>query len=132
MIPSKIRFHQNSQQLELHYGPQVFLLSAEFLRVHSPSAEVKGHGPGQEVLQHGKQNVAIQSLERAGNYALKLMFDDGHSTGIYTWEYLHHLGINQEQLWESYLQALHKAGKSREANTSVVRLIDPHAPSTKH
>lgn len=127
MTPSKIRFHKNLQQLELHYGADIFLLDAEFLRVHSPSAEVKGHGPGQEVLQYGKKNVGINTLERAGNYALKLVFDDGHSTGIYTWEYLHHLGVNRDQLWESYLQALHKAGKSREANTSVVRLIDPQA-----
>lgn len=127
MIPTKIRFLKNSQQLELHYGIDKLLLSAEFLRVHSPSAEVKGHGPGQEVLQYGKQDVAILTLERAGNYALKLTFDDGHATGIYTWEYLHQLGLNQEQLWESYLQSLHRAGKSRQANTSVVQLIDPRS-----
>lgn len=127
MIPTKIRLHKNSQQLELHYGAEQFLLEAELLRVHSPSAEVKGHGPGQEVLQYGKKSVAIVNLERAGNYALKLIFDDGHDTGIYTWEYLYQLGANKEQLWERYLQALHNAGKSREANTSVVRLIDPHS-----
>jgi DUF971 family protein len=127
MTPTKIRFLKGSQQLELHYGDDKLLLSAEFLRVHSPSAEVKGHGPGQEVLQYGKQDVAILALERAGNYALKLIFDDGHATGIYTWEYLHHLGVNQEQLWESYLQSLHYAGKSRQANTSVVQLIDPQS-----
>ncbi len=125
MTPTKIRFHKGSQLLELHYGAEPLFLSAEFLRVHSPSAEVKGHGAGQEVLQYGKKNVAIVALERAGNYALKLTFDDGHATGIYTWDYLHQLGVNQEQLWESYLQTLHQAGKSRDANTSVVRLIDP-------
>jgi len=127
MTPDKIRFHKNSQQLELHYGAEQFLLEAEFLRVHSPSAEVKGHGPGQAVLQYGKKAVAIVNLERAGNYALKLTFDDGHATGIYTWEYLHQLGVNKQQLWESYLQALHDAGKSREANTNVVRLINPQS-----
>lgn len=126
MTPTKICLHKNSQQLELHFGAQQFLLEAELLRVHSPSAEVKGHGPGQAVLQYGKKTVAIVKLERAGNYALKLTFDDGHDTGIYTWEYLYQLGANKEQLWERYLQALHNAGKSREANTSVVRLMDPH------
>ena len=125
MTPTKIHFRKGSQQLELHYGAEQLLLSAEFLRVHSPSAEVKGHGVGQEVLQYGKEEVRITALERAGNYALKLIFDDGHATGIYTWEYLHHLGTNQEHLWESYLHALHQAGKSRKPDTSVVRLIDP-------
>lgn len=127
MLPSKIQLHKQSQQLELHYGSEVFLLSAEFLRVHSPSAEVKGHGPGQAVLQYGKQDVAISRIERAGNYALKLVFDDGHDTGIYTWDYLYQLGKDQQSLWDQYLQALHQAGKSRQANTSVVRLIDPQA-----
>ena len=125
MLPSKIQLHKQSQQLELHYGSEHFLLSAEFLRVHSPSAEVKGHGPGQEVLQYGKQDVAISRIERAGNYALKLVFDDGHDTGIYTWDYLYQLGKDQQQLWDQYLQALHQAGKSRQANTSVVRFVDP-------
>lgn len=127
MTPTKIHFRKGSQQLELHYGEKQLLLSAEFLRVHSPSAEVKGHGAGQEVLQYGKEDVRITALERAGNYALKLVFDDGHATGIYTWEYLHYLGTNQEQLWDNYLQALHKAGKSRKPDTSIVRLIDPNS-----
>lgn len=125
MTPSKIRLHKQSRQLELQFGDETLLLSAEFLRVHSPSAEVKGHGPGQAVLQHGKREVAITHIERAGNYAIKLVFDDGHNTGIYTWEYLYHLGRNQESLWQAYLDALHQAGKTRAANTSVVRLIDP-------
>lgn len=127
MLPSKIQLHKQSQQLELHYGSEVFLLPAEFLRVHSPSAEVKGHGPGQAVLQYGKQDVAISRIERAGNYALKLVFDDGHDTGIYTWDYLYQLGRDQQSLWDQYLQALHQAGKSRQTNTSVVRFIDPSA-----
>ena len=84
LVPSKIQLHKQSQQLELHFGGEQFLLPAEFLRVHSPSAEVKGHGPGQAVLQYGKKDVAISKIERAGNYALKLIFDDGHDSGIYT------------------------------------------------
>ena len=122
-IPGKIQFHKQSQQLELHFGAEHFLLPAEFLRVHSPSAEVKGHGPGQTVLQYGKKDVRIDRLERAGNYALKLVFDDGHETGIYTWDYFYELGKNQEQLWQTYLDSLHQAGKTREKDTSVVKFI---------
>jgi DUF971 family protein len=107
----------------LHFGSEQFLLPAEFLRVHSPSAEVKGHGPGQEVLQFGKQEVTIVAIERAGNYALKLVFDDSHDSGIYTWDYFYQLGKNQEQLWETYLQKLHSAGKSRAKDTSLVKFI---------
>lgn len=122
-IPSKIQLHKQSQQLELHFGTERFLLPAEFLRVYSPSAEVKGHGPGQAVLQHGKKDVRINQLERAGNYALKLIFDDGHDTGIYTWDYFYELGKNQEKLWEEYLERLHQAGKTREKDTSLVKFI---------
>jgi DUF971 family protein len=122
-LPSKIQLHKKSQQLELHFGSEQFLLPAEFLRVHSPSAEVKGHGPGQEVLQFGKQEVTIVAIERAGNYALKLVFDDSHDSGIYTWDYFYQLGKNQEQLWETYLQKLHSAGKSRAKDTSLVKFI---------
>ena len=122
-IPTKIQLHKQSQQLELHFGGEQFLLPAEFLRVHSPSAEVKGHGPEQAVLQYGKQDVAISTIERAGNYALKLVFDDGHDSGIYTWDYLYELGKNQEDLWNTYLDALHQAGKSRAKDTSVVKFI---------
>lgn len=125
MIPSKIRLHKQSRKLELQFDAETLLLSAEFLRVHSPSAEVKGHGQGQAILQYGKREVAITQIERAGNYAIKLVFDDGHDTGIYTWEYLYHLGIRQETLWQIYLDELHRAGKTRDANTSVVRLMDP-------
>jgi DUF971 family protein len=122
-VPNKIQLHKKSQQLELHFGSEQFLLPAEFLRVHSPSAEVKGHGPGQAVLQYGKKEVVITKLERAGNYALKLVFSDGHETGIYTWEYFYELGKNQGQLWQNYLDALHQAGKTREKDTSVVKFI---------
>jgi DUF971 family protein len=122
-IPTKIQLHKQSQQLELHFGGEQFLLPAEFLRVHSPSAEVKGHGPGQAVLQYGKKDVAISKIERAGNYALKLTFDDGHDTGIFTWNYFYELGTHQEQMWQEYLESLHTAGKSRAKDTSVVKLI---------
>lgn len=123
-VPEKILLHKQSQQLELHFDGEAFLLPAEFLRVHSPSAEVKGHGAGQEVLQFGKKDVRITNIERAGNYALKLVFDDGHDSGIYTWEYFYDLGKNQTRLWDDYLAALHKAGKSREKDTNLVRFIN--------
>lgn len=124
MTPTKIKLHKQSKTLELDFGDQVFTLPAEYLRVHSPSAEVKGHGPGQAVLQYGKAGVGIQQLELAGNYALKICFDDGHDSGIYTWDYLRDLGIHQEEYWQAYLAALQAAGKSRDANTSVVRFVE--------
>jgi DUF971 family protein len=121
--PTRIKLHKLSRQLEVHFDGEQFLLPAEFLRVYSPSAEVKGHGPHQAVLQFGKRDVAIQHLAYAGNYALKVEFDDGHNTGIYTWNYLYELGINQQQLWQDYLHNLHSAGKSREQNTDVVKFV---------
>ena len=121
--PTKIQLHKQSQILELHFGADQFSLSAEFLRVHSPSAEVMGHGPNQAVLQFGKKDVVITRIERAGNYAIKLIFDDGHDSGIYTWSYLQELGRDQEKLWQEYLDALRSAGKTREKDTSVVKLI---------
>ena len=91
-----------------------FELPYEFLRVYSPSAEVRGHGPGQETLQVGKKNVDITSLEPVGSYAVQPLFSDGHSTGIYSWDYLYELGANQQPLWASYLQRLEEAKASRE------------------
>lgn len=96
-------------------------LPYEFLRVHSPSAEVRGHGVGNEVLQYGKKDVTLLRIEPAGNYALKLVFDDGHDSGLYDWNYLHHLALNQESLWADYLQKLQTAGKSREAATISIK-----------
>jgi DUF971 family protein len=122
-LPSKIHYHQQSKSLELHFGAQVFHLSAEYLRVNSPSAEVRGHGAQQAILQFGKQDVAIKKIEAAGNYALKLLFDDGHDTGIYSWEYLCELGAEQQTRWQHYLAELQAAGKSRDKNTSVVNII---------
>ncbi|RYG09455.1 MAG: DUF971 domain-containing protein [Chitinophagaceae bacterium] len=121
--PTKIQLHKQSQQLELHFGNQQFLLSAEFLRVHSPSAEVMGHGPNQAVLQFGKKDIGISKIERAGNYAIKLFFDDGHDSGIYTWTYLYELGSTQEKLWHDYLDALSHAKKTREKDTSIVKFV---------
>jgi DUF971 family protein len=121
--PTKIQLHKQSQQLELHFGVTQFSLTAEFLRVHSPSAEVMGHGPNQAVLQFGKKDVAITKIERAGNYAIKLFFNDGHDSGIYTWSYLYELGSTHEKLWQEYLAALLHAGKTREKDTSVIKFI---------
>ena len=123
MTPEKIKFHRQSQKLELSFAGQSYLLDAEFLRVMSPSAEVRGHGPGQEVLQHGKINVKINAIEPCGNYAIKLIFSDGHDSGIYSWQTLYELGTHQIELWQDYLQKLHTAGLSRDPNTQVVRLI---------
>ncbi len=125
MTPSKIQLHKQSKRLELHFGHEVFLLDAEYLRVHSPSAEVKGHGPGQEVLQFGKQEVGISGLAAVGNYALKLEFDDGHDSGIYSWDYLYTLAAEKEQRWQQYLDKLKAADKHRDVNVQTVRLMDP-------
>ena len=122
LIPTRIKLNKSSQTLELGYADgQHFALPAEFLRVHSPSAEVQGHG--NPILQHGKLNVAITQVQPSGNYALKLTFDDGHDTGLLTWNYLHQLGTQQAQLWQDYLAALSAAGQSRDPSESVVRLM---------
>jgi len=112
--PTDIKLHQKSKTLELEFDDgNKFNLPCEFLRVYSPSAEVQGHGPGQEVLQLGKENVSITAVEPVGNYAIKLEFDDGHNTGIYSWETLHRLGANFDMLWQEYLDRLQKAGHQR-------------------
>jgi DUF971 family protein len=113
--PTEIKLHQRSRAMEISFDDgQVFRLSFEFLRVYSPSAEVRGHGPGQEVLQTGKREVEISALEAVGSYAVQPRFSDGHSTGIYSWDYLYHLGESQERMWAEYLARLEKAGASRE------------------
>jgi DUF971 family protein len=122
-VPNDVKLHSRSRDLELNYaGGEVHRLSCEYLRVYSPSAEVKGHGPGQEVLQAGKLNVAITEIRPVGNYALQLVFDDGHDTGIYSWDYLYHLCHNQERLWQDYLERLSAAGASRDPDIQVLRL----------
>lgn len=121
-IPTAIKLHKASRTLELQYGEdERYQLSAEFLRVHSPSAEVQGHG--KPILQYGKLKVGLNKLEPAGNYALKLTFDDGHDSGLYTWDYLYQLATRQEELWNDYLQELAAAGRSRDPDESVVKLM---------
>jgi DUF971 family protein len=113
--PTEIKLHQKSRILEIAFDDgQRFSLPCEYLRVFSPSAEVRGHGPGQEVLQVGKRDVEIKEIEPVGNYAVKLGFSDGHDTGLYSWEYLHELGEKQESSWKSYLARLEQAGASRD------------------
>ena len=113
-VPTEIKPHQKSRLMEIAFADgKTFKLPYEFLRVHSPSAEVRGHGPGQEVLQVGKRAVEIRALEPVGSYAVQPAFSDSHATGIYSWEYLYHLGENQERLWAEYLARLQQAGASR-------------------
>jgi DUF971 family protein len=113
--PTEIKLHQKSRVMELVFSDgSRFELSNELLRAYSPSAEVRGHGPGQEVLQVGKRDVDITALEPSGSYAVTPAFSDGHATGIYTWEYLYWLGQNRDSLWQKYLERLAQAGASRE------------------
>jgi DUF971 family protein len=113
--PTEIKLHQVSRKLEIAFSDGTrFDLPFEFLRVYSPSAEVRGHGPGQEVLQVGKREVLINAAEPVGLYALNFEFSDGHNTGIYSWEYLHQLGSNYEAMWAEYLRRMGAAGASRD------------------
>ena len=115
-IPTEIRLHQASRVLELVFANgRHFRLPYEFLRVNSPSAEVRGHGPGQETLQTGKRDVTITTVEPVGHYALRPTFSDGHDTGIYSWDYLYDLGERQDELWRRYLERLAASGASRDA-----------------
>jgi DUF971 family protein len=112
--PEELRLKDRGRTLAIEFDTgERFELPAEFLRVESPSAEVKGHGPGQEATVPGKRNVAITRLDRVGNYAIRITFDDGHNTGLYTWSYLHKLGRDRETLWAGYLKALSEKGLSR-------------------
>jgi len=114
-IPTEIKLHQKSRLMEVTFDDGGhFELSYELLRVYSPSAEVRGHGPGQEVLQTGKRNVEIKSLEPVGGYAVQPEFSDGHNTGIYSWDYLHWLGNNRDALWDQYIGRMKEAGASRD------------------
>ncbi len=116
MIPSNIVVHQQSKVLELSYeNGQTYKLPFEFLRVLSPSAEVQGHGPGQETLQTGKRDVLIANIEPVGHYALKPSFSDGHDSGLYSWDFLYFLCENQEQLWKEHLDKVAPAGLDRDA-----------------
>jgi DUF971 family protein len=121
-LPTDIKLHKASKTLSLKYASgEEFHLPAEFLRVHSPSAEVQGHG--KPILQFGKIGVGLTKVEQAGQYALKLTFDDGHDSGLFTWEYLYQLGVRQEDLWNDYLGELKAAGKTRDPNESIVKLM---------
>ena len=112
--PKEIKLRRKSRLLEVSFeGGERFELPFEYLRVYSPSAEVKGHGPGQEVLQFGKENVDVKAVEPVGHYAVRLIFDDGHDTGLYTWKYLHELGSEQPAKWQHYLDRLAQYGYTR-------------------
>lgn len=113
-VPTEIQLHQNSRVLEISFEDAgTFELSCEFLRVYSPSAEVRGHHESQAVLQVGKEKINIERIEPVGNYAVALHFDDGHRTGLYSWDYFYYLGQNKAQLWQEYLDKLAKAGHVR-------------------
>ena len=114
-LPQSLTVHEASRVLEIGYSDgKNFRLPFELMRVYSPSAEVQGHGPGQEVLQTGKRNVTIDNIEQVGNYAIKPFFSDGHESGLFTWNYLYDLGDQQEQLWAAYLARLEAAGVDRD------------------
>jgi len=113
--PTEITLHQKSRVVEIAFADgKSFRIPCEFLRVYSPSAEVRGHGPGQEVLQVAKQDVDITHIEPVGTYAVQLTFSDGHNTGIYSWDLLYDYGLNQEKMWQRYLERMDQAGASRE------------------
>ena len=114
--PTALTVHSQSRILEIAFsdGAQ-FRIPFELMRIYSPSAEVQGHGPGQEILQTGKREVGVVALEPIGNYAVKPVFSDGHESGLFTWDYLYHLGADQSALWEAYQQRLQLAGVERDA-----------------
>jgi DUF971 family protein len=117
--PTEIKLHQKSRVLEITFADgATFRLPCEFLRVYSPSAEVRGHGPGQEVLQIGKKDVEISRIEPVGQYAVQLFFSDGHDTGIYSWDLLYDYGKRQDEMWQHYLKRMQEAGASRESSNA--------------
>ena len=119
-IPTEIKLHKQSRVLEVAFDDgKRFNLPCEYLRVYSPSAEVRGHGPGQETLQVGKKDVEITNIEPVGQYAVVLVFSDGHDSGIYSWDYLYDLGMEQEFYWQNYLRRMEEAGESRESKALI-------------
>ena len=127
--PTDIKLHQVSRKLEIAFSDGArFELPFELLRVYSPSAEVRGHGPGQEVLQVGKGEVLINAAEPVGRYGINFLFSDGHNTGIYSWEYLYELGVNQAALWDEYLNRMDGAGASRDPG--IAKMFE-HRPKAK-
>lgn len=113
-IPSEIKLHSKQRVVKIAFDDEEFHLPCEYLRVFSPSAEVKGHGPGQEVLQTNKEDVNIVAIEPVGQYAVRLIFSDSHNSGLYSWDYLHHLCVHKQQNWQNYQQRLQEAGHQRE------------------
>jgi len=131
--PTQITLHQLSKRLDVAFDDgRSFELPCEYLRVFSPSAEVRGHGPGQEVLQTGKREVNIANIEEVGAYAVKLQFSDGHDTGIYSWDYLYDLGAKRDSNWKSYLARLEQAGASRDVETPAAGKGHVHGPGCGH
>jgi DUF971 family protein len=132
-IPTEIKLHQASRLMELSFADGTsFRLPYEFLRVYSPSAEVRGHGPGQETLQVGKREVTIAEVEAVGHYAIRPKFSDGHDTGIYSWDYLYDLGARHQQLWSQYLARLESAGASRDPDANAPAPAPAHSCGHKH
>lgn len=125
-VPTEIKLHQQSRVMEVSFADgRSFKLPYEYLRVCSPSAEVRGHGPGQETLQTGKRGVDIVRLDQVGNYAVRPVFSDGHDSGIFSWDVIYDLGINQESRWQAYLTRLETAGASRDEDTTTVTSGEP-------
>ena len=132
-IPTEIKLHQASRLMELSFADGAsFRIPYEFLRVYSPSAEVRGHGPGQETLQVGKREVGIAEVEAVGHYAIRPKFSDGHDTGIYSWEYLYELGTRQRPMWDQYLKRLEAAGASRDVDPNATVAAPAHACGHQH
>lgn len=128
-LPTAITLHQRARELEIHFEDGVSArLGHEFLRVWSPSAEVRGHGPGQEVLQVGKRDVEIVDVAQVGNYAVRLVFSDGHDSGLYSWDYLYALARDHEAMWQTYLQRLAAEGASRDPAAPVPAHLRPPPP----
>jgi DUF971 family protein len=120
-VPTQIELHQKSRVLEIGFSDgKLFSLPYEFLRVYSPSAEVRGHGPGQETLQVGKKEIEITAAEAVGTYAMQFLFSDGHDSGIYSWEYLHSMGMNKDTMWQEYLNKMEEAGAKREPEFNIM------------
>jgi DUF971 family protein len=120
--PTEIKLHQKSRVLEIAFADgEHFELPYELLRVYSPSAEVRGHGPGQEVLQVGKKDIDITQIEPVGSYAVQLVFSDGHDSGLFSWDYLYGLGMQQDERWQHYLQRMKDAGASREPGAAFTQ-----------
>ncbi|MFC3284384.1 gamma-butyrobetaine hydroxylase-like domain-containing protein [Litchfieldella rifensis] len=123
-IPTRVHYHKKARELELTYeGGESYRLSVEYLRVYSPSAEVRGHGKDTAVLQVGKKDVGLKNITQAGRYALKLHFDDGHDSGLYSWDYLYDLARNRDANWADYLRRLDEAGASREPSGIQIKQL---------